>query len=140
MLLSRALEKGQPVVIGSTVGADHGSFSEHLIDRQIYYNKQGQLCILVGDKPYTYHDKFKAMLWTRRNPPSFPSDVIAKTSTINFSISKEQLVDQLVQITLKWGSLASPRLASPAYVRPRRCCLGGIAACTGPSLAHGHSL
>lgn len=116
------------MIIGN-VGKDYSSAVDHLIDRRVFYNRQGHLCLQLGDKAMPFDPNFRTLLWTRRTPAPFSPDAVAKTAAINFSITKEQLIDELVHITLRssppcylfWRhppGLALPRLLSPrSFIR-----------------------
>ena len=61
---------------------------------------QGQHVIQLGDKTITMHESFKLYLCTKLSNPQFPAEVFGKTTVINYSVTKEGLESQLLNLVV----------------------------------------
>ena len=56
----------------------------------------GTEVITRGDQIVPYHDGFKLFMTTRVSNPHYPPELFAKVSVLNFSVTPEGLVDQML--------------------------------------------
>ena len=94
--LENCIQFGTPVLL-ENVGESLDPALEPLLQKQTF-KQGGSVCIKLGESTIEYSKDFRMYITTRLKNPHFPPETTAKIAMVNFSISKEGLVDQLLGI------------------------------------------
>jgi dynein heavy chain len=94
--LENCIQFGTPVLL-ENVGESLDPALEPLLQKQTF-QQGGSVCIKLGESTIEYSKDFRMYITTRLKNPHFPPETTAKIAMVNFSISKDGLVDQLLGI------------------------------------------
>ncbi|XP_059098400.1 dynein axonemal heavy chain 7-like [Tigriopus californicus] len=94
--LENCIQFGNPVLL-ENVGDYLDPALEPLLQKQTF-QQGGSVCIKLGESTIEYSKDFKMYITTTLRNPHFPPETNAKITMVNFSITKEGLVDQLLGI------------------------------------------
>jgi len=97
-ILESAITYGTPVLL-ENVGEEMDPVLEPLLLKQIF-KQSGVPCIKMGDSVLEYSYNFKFYITTKLSNPHYLPEVSTKVTLINFMITPEGLVDQLLSITV----------------------------------------
>ena len=105
-----ALEKGTVVVI-ENIGEAVDAALMPLV-RQEFLERQGTRLVRLGDVEVLAHEDFRLILHTKLSNPSFPPELQAETTVINFSVTQDGLTEQLLGLVVRKerGDLARKRI------------------------------
>ena len=94
--LENCIQFGSPVLL-ENVGDCLDPALEPLLQKQTF-QQGGSICIKLGESTIEYSKDFKMYITTRLRNPHFPPETTSKITLVNFSITKDGLVDQLLGI------------------------------------------
>ncbi|QQP52952.1 Uncharacterized protein FKW44_005260, partial [Caligus rogercresseyi] len=96
--LESCIQFGSPVLL-ENVGDTLDPVLEPLLQKQTF-KQGGSVCIKLGESTIEYSKSFKMYITTRYNNPDFPPEISSKISLINFSITTNGLIDQLLGVII----------------------------------------
>lgn len=96
--LENAIQFGKPVLL-ENVGAELDVALEPLLLRQTF-KQSGSLCIRLGDSIIEYSDQFRLYITSKLRNPHYSPEISAKVTVLNFMITPEGLIDQLLGIAV----------------------------------------
>ena len=94
--LENCIQFGTPVLL-ENVGEFLHPALEPLLQKQTF-QQGGSVCIKLGESTIEYSKDFRMYITTRLKNPHFPPETTAKITMVNFDISEDGLVDQLLGI------------------------------------------
>lgn len=98
---------------------------EPLLMQQTFWHGGSEL-INVGEHIVPYNDRFKVFLTTRLANPHFTPELCAKVSVLNFSITPEGLLDQMLGVfVVRPSGYCFGSFARSALMSVRMLCSGG---------------
>uniref|UniRef100_A0A0X3NP81 Dynein heavy chain 7, axonemal n=1 Tax=Schistocephalus solidus TaxID=70667 RepID=A0A0X3NP81_SCHSO len=96
--LENCIQFGQPVLL-ENVGEELDPVLEPLLLKQTF-KQGGALCIKLGDAVIEYSTDFRFYITTKLRNPHYMPEVAVKVTLVNFMITSEGLVDQLLGIVV----------------------------------------
>lgn len=102
-MISRILESqinlGYPVLL-EDANDSFDPMLDPLLGKQI--EKKGSICyIRIGDAPIEYSQEFKFYVTTKLSRPHYSPEVCVKVTMLNFMVTQEGLLDQMLSIVVK---------------------------------------
>lgn len=94
--LENCIQFGTPVLL-ENVGEFLHPALEPLLQKQTF-QQGGSVCIKLGESTIEYSKDFRMYITTRLKNPHFAPETTAKIAMVNFAISEEGLIDQLLGI------------------------------------------
>jgi len=96
--LENCIQFGYPVVL-ENVQEELDPTIEPLLTKSIF-KQGGAMCIRLGDSTIEYSDKFRFYITTKLRNPHYLPEVSVKVSLLNFMITPQGLIDQLLGIVV----------------------------------------
>ncbi|KAL3693679.1 hypothetical protein R1sor_007330 [Riccia sorocarpa] len=96
--LENAIQFGKPVLL-ENIGTELDAVLEPVLLR-ITFKHSGSICIKLGDNILEYHNKFRLYITTKLRNPHYSPEISAKVTLLNFMITTEGLIDQLLGIAV----------------------------------------
>ncbi|KAJ1562895.1 Dynein heavy chain 7, axonemal, partial [Nowakowskiella sp. JEL0078] len=94
--LENAIQFGTPVLL-ENIGEEVDSVLEPLLTKQLF-KQSGVLCIRLGEAIIEYSPQFRFYITTKLRNPHYLPELSTKVTIVNFMITNEGLVDQLLGI------------------------------------------
>jgi dynein heavy chain len=96
--LENAVRFGKPVLL-ENIGEELDPALEPLLLKQTF-KQGGQEMIQLGDSSVNYHPDFKMYMTTKLRNPSYTPETSVKVTLLNFAITSDGLVEQLLGIVV----------------------------------------
>ncbi|KAL2633853.1 hypothetical protein R1flu_005332 [Riccia fluitans] len=96
--LENAIQFGKPVLL-ENIGTELDAVLEPVLLRTTFKHS-GSICIKLGDNILEYHNKFRLYITTKLRNPHYSPEISAKVTLLNFMITTEGLIDQLLGIAV----------------------------------------
>ena len=96
--LELAVEFGNPFIL-ENVGNELDSILDNILN-QNFMIENGTKKVCLGDKIIEWDDGFRLFLCSKARSPKFPPEIISKINLINYSITKDGVRDQLLNIVV----------------------------------------
>ncbi|BFI29560.1 dynein axonemal heavy chain [Marchantia polymorpha subsp. ruderalis] len=96
--LENAIQFGKSVLL-ENIGTELDAVLEPVLLRSTFKHS-GSICIKLGDNILEYHNKFRLYITTKLRNPHYSPEISAKVTLLNFMITTEGLIDQLLGIAV----------------------------------------
>lgn len=96
--LELALEYGKPFIF-ENVAEEVDSILDNLLTKR-YRFENGRKKVLIGDKMIEWEEGFRLFLCTKINNPYYTPEIMGKINLVNYSITRNGLADQLLNIVI----------------------------------------
>lgn len=96
--LELAIQFGNPFLI-EDVGEEIDPILDSILEKNIS-SKDGLNTVLLGDKSVEWDSNFQLFFCTKLSNPSFSPEIMGKVTIVNYSVTKEGLTDQLLNIVV----------------------------------------
>lgn len=98
--LELAMEYGKAFIF-ENVGKGLDTILDNLFSKR-YIIENGKKTVVIGDKIVEIDDNFRLFLCTKINNPSYSPEIMSKLNLVNYSITRDGLADQLLNIVINY--------------------------------------